>query len=461
MARQSWNWLAASVALMLVAGSVYCFATRECGPCRGAGEAQAAVGAGQQGAQVENPTPTSTSTSRPSGADRWREGNQRQIRLLDGDPDVAAADKLFRDFLGRGPMEKGAWKVKRLDQERTVYVAPHPTNEDKILLLGCASCSSNPSEPCAYPRRAAVRLFFEAPSKLFGGCYGLAKAETQKSAGTHVLKLEYRPFFITGQKTRRVVTVDLERRRVVGIVDQSRDGYLLREIEHLSSGTGEWDPSSFDPDDQNHCKKKACGRPCDPISNQVKKVRTNSEFPLLLPEFVPDGFKLIRAFYHEGAVSKVNADADAQGVPVRVIILLYSDGMALISVAVAPRADMDLFEMNLSNMGPGAAIDGGCPEAALPKNEHQVNAEGGRVIRVRSGECRTVFRRDGVRTGNREERLSVTLLGRNELPAGVYVRMIASVVPAPESAHVEGDDADDPARPDGADESSVGGGEDK
>lgn len=439
MARQSWNWLAASVAVMLVAGSVYCFSTRECGS-GSSGEVQAAPGAsgdpaiGERGESVRG---------RSAAESELREqGALRQTELLQGDAEIATADRIFREFLARGPMERGAWKVKRLDQERTVYVAPHPTDAHKILLLGCASCTPNPGEPCAYPRRAAVRLFFEAPSKLFGGCYGLSRAEVHETADARAFELEYRPFFITGKKTRRTVTVDLEKKRVVAIRDQSRDGYLLRSIEYLGASTGEWDPTSFDPNDQNHCKKKACGRACDPVSSQIEKVRANSEFPLLLPDFVPSGFKLIRAFYHEGAVTKGSADPDAQGVPVRLNILLYSDGMALISVAIAPRADMDLLEMDLSAMGPGAAIEGGCPQAALPKGERQVNAEGGRVIRVRSGECRTVFRRDGVRTGNREESLSVTLLCRNELPADAYLRMIASVAPAPETVPAAYDDGE-------------------
>ena len=82
---------------------------------------------------------------------------------------------------------------------------------------------------------------------------------------------------------------------------------------------------------------------------------------------------------------------------------------------------MDVIErQNAARMSSTTADGEGCP--GLEQEPRKVRSEG-KLVRLRSDTCRTVMRRDDL--GD----VSVTVLGRNELSAEQYLRVIQSLEP--------------------------------
>jgi hypothetical protein len=225
--------------------------------------------------------------------------------------------------------------------------------------------------------------------------------------------------------TGREVWFDKRSGDVLQIEDHARSGHPIRIVWRVSPDTGEWDPTTFDPD-----ADPVCAAPCPSCLGsaveQLEMVQADAPFPVLVPRLLPAGFELLQANYREVPVPIAESADRDEVVPARVVSLLYSDGLALLSIAVAPPAEMDALEALYARMRASreARREDSTACQTTPAGEFaRLARSSGDVVRWRQDTCRTVARRDGVAG------LSVTLLGRNELSGDEYLDILLSVAP--------------------------------
>ena len=348
-------------------------------------------------------------------------------------------------FLSEGPSE-GLWEAERRSGRRRAYFAPMPGDPTRVLMApaprgDAASFCETCRDPCSYTPAQVMRFFFEAPSSLFARNYvqegGLEPGRLRTGEEALVARFVARRLARGGSEPMlagRDVWLDRETRQVLQIEDHTRSGHPIRIVWRVTADTGDWDPASFDP-----ATDPTCGAPCPSCvsaAEQLEVVQADAPFAIVAPTALPAGFELIRARYHEvpvplgSSASDVESDDDQVVVPARVASLLYSDGLALLSIAMAPPTEMDALEALYARMR--AARDQDRPDVGstacptLPPAEMArvvSRSSSGDVVRWRQDVCRTVARRDGV------SGLSVTLLGRNELSGDDYLDILMSVAP--------------------------------
>lgn len=340
----------------------------------------------------------------------------------------------LRAFLERGPTT-GMWETRRLYSARRAYFAPMPGDASRILMApvpgektptGCQTCD----EPCSYTRPQVMQFFFESPSDLFFRNYQMIKAPEAAELldGRKAYVAVWAPRRREGGLSEREVWFDRVTGEVVQIEDYSRSGHLIRRARKLSDDTGDWDPAEFDKRDGPVC---CADCPSDWLSEaeQLELIADEAEFPIFRPVNLPHGFRFVRGDYREVAVARVGTASDDTSPPARIVTLLYSDGMALISMGLGPTPDMNALEEVYAEMRRQRAPEDdtqACP--TLPAQPRRIPIRG-TTVRLRSDDCRTVLRRDDV--GG----MSVTLLGRNELTVDEYLEVIAVLerfVPPPE-----------------------------
>ncbi len=340
----------------------------------------------------------------------------------------------LRAFLSQGPTT-GTWETRRLYSMRRAYFAPLPGDPSRILMApvpgektpsGCETCD----EPCSYTRPQVMQFFFEAPADLFFKNYKMIKRpETAELLdGRKAYVAVWAPLHRLAGLSEREVWFDSKTGEVVQIEDYSQSGHLIRRARKLSDSTGDWDPKAFDAKGGPVC---CADCPSDWLSEeeQFSFVADDAEFPIFRPVNLPKGFRFVRADYREVAVSRIGTTDDDNVPPARIVTLLYSDGMALISIGMAPTTDMNALEEAYAQMrrdNPPSDDSQACP--TLPAQPRQVPIRD-TTVRLRRDDCRTVLRRDDV--GG----MSVTLLGRNELTVDEYLEVIATLeryVPPPE-----------------------------
>jgi hypothetical protein len=339
----------------------------------------------------------------------------------------------LHEFLEHGPTT-GLWETRRLHDLRRAYFAPLPSDETRLLMAPapmpagmsqsyCKTCR----HPCSYTRKQVLPFFFEAPAELFRRNYRLVEAPTRVVLPDEgpVYVATWRPRVDQGLLTERQAWFDAESGDLVRIEDYSRDGQVLRTVRRERPDTGEWNASSFDPRKDPVCMAE--DRDPNMAGAHFLEMRRRAGFPLARPMTLPPGFELIRAQLREVPVPRSEGDDDPEEI-LRVATLTYSDGMALLSFGIAPPDVMDLLERITASMEASVGVPDdaqNCP--TLPAQPVDLREPAG-LIRMRTNRCRTVLRRDQV--GG----VSVTLLGRNELPFETYRELILGleVLPIPE-----------------------------
>lgn len=339
-------------------------------------------------------------------------------------------------FLEQGPT-KGMWETRRLYSTRRAYFAPLPGDPSRLLMApvpghenpaGCQTCD----DPCSYTRPQVMQFFFEAPSRLFFRNYRMIKApqDAELLDGRKAYVAVWAPRHRDGGLSEREVWFDRTTGEVVQVEDYSRTGHLVRRARKLSDDTGDWDPAAFD-----RRKGPVCCADCPsewlPEMEQLASIAEEAEIPIYRPVDLPPGFRFVRADYREVTVPPTGPTAqpdDDMAPPARIVTLLYSDGMALISIGMARTPEMDALEARYAEMRGRPSTDDAQTCPTLPAKPRRVPIRD-TTVRVRSDDCRTVLRRDDV--GG----MSVTLLGRNELTLDEYLAVIARlerVLPVPE-----------------------------
>lgn len=336
----------------------------------------------------------------------------------------------LRVFLAEGPAV-GLWETEKLSTRQRAYFAPMPGRTDRLIMApapvepGTESYCKTCRHPCSYTRRRALKFFFEAPGSLFYANYERVgdPITTHLEDGREAVLLVWRPRHDLGGLRERQVWFEPDTAELIQIEDFSATGRRVRRIRRVSKDTGSWDPTSFDP------KKDAMCMAADPMpiadGDDVRELAEDVPFPLVVPTWLPKGFQLVEAVYREVMTRGGEALPDAPRIPARLASLLYSDGVALLSVGVAPKDDMDAIMADSAPMPEGdtpGGLDDASTCASQPVEPRNVQVEQG-LVRVRQGPCRTVLRRDDLAA------MSVVLLARNELPLEVYLEVANGLTP--------------------------------
>jgi hypothetical protein len=312
-------------------------------------------------------------------------------------------------FLNTGPSE-GTWSVQKPNRIQTWIFAPHPTETEAMLVADVDETGARRGIEVVH-RGAVPRLFFEAPSWLFFANYAIdGEPVLAPLEGTAAAVLvTWRPVHDGGGLTERRAWFDRDTAELLQIEDRSRTGHVMRAVRrHPGAASAIQLPSGEDAG--------CCGRPLANVAADDIRRALMAPFSIYEPAVLPHGFVRIRADYRASAIE----DAP-EAAPIHFATLLYSDGLALLSLVIAPRPDMNAIMAQYGRMPARAGDPDSCP--GLPKEVGEVH-DARAVVRMRSDICRTVLRRDDV-----AEDLSVMLMGRNELSLDTYVRAISGLRP--------------------------------
>ncbi len=305
-------------------------------------------------------------------------------------------------FLKQGPSE-GKWELCKLSSCFALFVAPHPTEDEELLVGTDGPCSTG--DAChAVPRRKITRLMFEASADLFFRNYarrGFAQRDTLDD-GTVAMHAVWVPRFDPEGMSARHVWFEESTGNVIQVQDVSRNGHPIRTIRRLSVDTEDWDPATFDPNLKQSEWAPACGSETVESVDELDRIVALAPFPMLVPDTLPKGYELVRATYQECNIRPFNAQQGAPGLAAQLATLLYSDGMGLISIAISPQDDMDAIEAQYGRQM--AQVNPDDPQACpgLPAEPQSIRTGGG-VVRMRTDKCRTVVRRDGIHGRQRDD----------------------------------------------------------
>jgi hypothetical protein len=340
-----------------------------------------------------------------------------------GVTEVRPADKWTRRlgrFLERGP-SPGTWETRFLSCVYTHYIAAFPDHPDVVIIARVGAQGAQ--RPRAVARWLVPRFFFRAPAHLFFANYARSEGPIQEDLedGTRCWRVHWASRRDAESLTERIVWFTQIGGQVVQVEDRSRSGHLVRRVRRVAKDTGVWNPEDINPADLPHLEPSPPDPARDPDDTLATLAR-KAPFAVYAPAWLPPGFVLVRANYsvRDAALNPAVEPGDAQAArdtPVHLLSQLYSDGLALISVGVAPRRDMDLIETLTSDLS-DEDDPTGCP--GLPSDPKTLH-DAGHVIRMRSDLCRTVLRRDHLGGS------SVTIIGRNELATEDYLRMMSSL----------------------------------
>lgn len=316
----------------------------------------------------------------------------------------------LREFLQGGP-GPGTWEVQGLSTRRTTWIAPHP-EQSGWLLRAQATREGEALRPCVLLRSAVAREFLEGPWDLFARNYVPAgpAEDAPTRRGDPARRLRWVPRAEAGE-TSRLVWFDPVDGRVLQIEDVAVQGQRVRGIYRVSEDMGGLNPARLHPGGSGGEDLCVQSEP-EPVT--IAGLLQRVPFALVAPTYLPPGYERIGARFEELA-----RPGPRGAEPIRLASLLYSDGLGLISIGVAQRADMDALQERLSTSMEGEEPPGGC--STLPPEQTSLQAAEGRVLRRRVDVCRTVLRLDGL------EGVSVTLLSRNELPGDEYVKVMESL----------------------------------
>ena len=325
-------------------------------------------------------------------------------------------------FLQKGP-SPGTWETRAFNCLYTHYIAPHPTKSDAVVIAQVSA--KGVSAPRAVSRWLVPRFFFRAPAHLFFSNYVRTEGPIgdEIEDGTKCWRVHWAPRDNLDGLTERIVWFAQVGGHVVQVEDRARNGHLIRRVRRSAEDTGKWDPADIDAEDLLHIESTQPDSNSDPDRTLVALAR-KAPFAVYQPSYMPAGFVLVRATYEvrDAATSPAggtapNLEGEPKAQPVKLLSQLYSDGLALISVGVAFRRDMDTIERLTAGM---TEMDSPTACPGLPGEPRDILHQGA-TIRMRSDACRTVVRRDDL------EGVSVTIIGRNEIPNDEYLRMVATL----------------------------------
>ena len=332
------------------------------------------------------------------------------------------ADKWTRRlgvFLQNGPSD-GTWETQFLSCVYTQYIAPHPARPDIYVIAQVDA--DGVRQPVAVSRWLVPRHFFRAPAHLFFSNYVRSEGPIQEKLddGTPCWRVHWAPRENPDGLTERIVWFTQVGGDVAQVEDRSRTGHLIRRVRRVAKDTGSWRPEDVDMEALTYVEQERPTQTTDPDDTLIA-LSAKAPFDVYAPAYLPAGFVLVRSTYdvRDASRSPGALTTSVQDAPVQLVSQLYSDGLALISVGVALRRDMDIIETMTAGMVE-SDDPAGCP--GLPADPRIVR-EDDQVIRMRSDTCRTVLRRDDL--GD----VSVTIIGRNELPVEEYLRMIGTLRP--------------------------------
>ena len=318
------------------------------------------------------------------------------------------------DFLSRGPTG-GSWAITTPHAEHCLAFAPHPKDPESTLVADIQKGEDGQAEitQLVGVARGSVPLhFFKAPPWLFFLNYELrGEPEPDPVPGyPEAVRLTWGPKHDEATLTSRHVWVDAKRVQVVQVEDRSRTGHPIQTVTRRRALTVTISPSEDE--------LATCCRPQPPkvTADDPERARA-APFPVYEPVTLPEAFVRIRADYRS---DRLDPDDPLSGY-VRRATLLYSDGLALLSVMVGPRADLNAIQGHYAKMKPRDDDPNACP--GLPASPKELR-ESKAIVRMRADGCRTVLRRDDV-----EEELSVMVMGRNELPTEAYLEAILDLQP--------------------------------
>jgi len=334
-------------------------------------------------------------------------------------------------FLQKGP-SPGTWETRSLNCVYTHYIAPHPGKRDTFLIAQVSN--KGVQAPRAVSRWLVPRFFFRAPAHLFFSNYvrteGPIGDETED--GTKCWRVHWAPRDNLDGLTERIVWFAQYGGHVVQVEDRARNGRLIRRVRRIAEDTGAWDAAEVAAAGHEHIVSEPPDPAADP-EGMLVELASKASFPVYVPSYLPAGFVLVRSTYEvrDAAMTPAagvspNTKGEPRSVPVKLLSQLYSDGLALISVGVARRGDMDIIERLTAGM---TEMDSPTACPGLPTDPRDILHQGA-VIRMRTDVCRTVVRRDDL------DGVSVTIIGRNEIPNDEYLRMVATLetVGSPEGA---------------------------
>lgn len=356
-----------------------------------------------------------------AGAGRWRIG---LVVVLLGALVVASPSRGQRGIDGRERMHTfmtegpaaGLWQMHTLDGIAEWLVGAHPKDAGCVLVARLdESGKSRPVQ--VWSRNRVARFFVPGEEDLFFRNYRQFGALVLEEGPGRGFRSTWVPRHEWGGETGRSVWVDPVSHEVVRFEDRSWEGNCVRCLLRLSPE----DPDLALPEEP--MEDVQCGyREWASKPPDLGRLAAIVPFPLLEPTWLPPGFELVAANYrafvfqeHDGE----SEDEGDEGRTVRLAWLAYSDGLADISLGIALPADMDALEAAVAAQPDRSGEDSeACPP--IPEPVPPV-AAGGVLIRRRRDHCRTVLRLDG------RQGVSVSLLGRNEIPEDEYIHVISSV----------------------------------
>jgi hypothetical protein len=340
---------------------------------------------------------------------------------------VEATERLLRQGPGLG-----RWRIEDVDAPvRVRAIAPWPGDAGKVLVgrVEATAPGGAPADPTTaqagqvkvFARERLATYVSDAPRHLFFRNYAPAGAPTPATTrdGVSALRVDWVPRHSLGGDTGRRIWYERETFEVVQVEDRSYHGRLLHGLYRIARDPGPMEPPAT-----------AAEPPSRLPPGWRPRRASEAPFAVPSPSWLPPGFEPTGDGYHEWPVPgspRFDMSERPRGGrerserrTMRVAMLTYSDGLATLSVHVAPPEDVDamqaLAERRDEHRDPAA-----CP--SLP-GATGVVTEGALVIRRRADACRTVLRVDEA------EGPSVVLIGRNELPGDAYIRVVRSLTTA-------------------------------
>jgi hypothetical protein len=330
---------------------------------------------------------------------------------------VADPGGALRELLTRGP-GPGSWRSESLGRSRHWWIEPHP--EEPTCVLLASEGESGQGRPRAFLRRRAAAYLIGGRSELFFRNYVLDASAEDEAGGEGPARLHvvWRPRARQDGQTARHVWLDARTGRVLRLEDRSYLDNPIRTIEWTSSDTGPLADVTAGRVDTPRCRleKRGAGREPDPA-----RVAAEAPFPVLAPTWLPAGYELVDARFRTWTLAPPAPPEGTEGEArrsVRIVNLVYSDGLGTLSLGIASPEDMDALERAAQTMRSEREAPGACPD--LPEGSLPLVSDG-LVVRRRRDKCRTVLRVDDL------QGVSTTLLGRNEVPEDEYVRVVQSL----------------------------------
>ncbi len=214
---------------------------------------------------------------------------------------------------------------------------------------------------------------------------------------------------------RRDVWVDAATRAFVRLVDRTREGHTIHDVEVLSRAPEPFDPVrtlfqvSWAPVREPRLNPRTVAR----FEDFVRQVG----LALYVPARLPARMRRVDYAYEDRPVSR-----GGSGTELPVGWVSFGDGVSSLSFVSAEPNDLDRIT-ELSKSGAGVGRDMACPSLPADAPDDLVGGDGQIRVRRRTNGCLTVLRRDGLPGG-----VSVMLVCQGGMPDEVPLELIRTLV---------------------------------